>query len=86
METGQPEPAIQELNQTIVLEPDNVAAHFRIAKLYQSIGKRDEARAEFAKASSLNKKTDEGLHKRIADANARPDPHAKPAAPVEKPE
>ena len=45
------------------------------------MGKKDEARVEFAKANSLNKKTDEGLYKRIAEANARPDPDPKPEDP-----
>jgi len=81
-ETGDRDAAIRELNETVKLEPDNVNAHFRLAKMYQSMGRRDEAKAEFAKASSLNKKTDDSLYKRIADANARPDPDAKPAAPA----
>jgi tetratricopeptide (TPR) repeat protein len=78
-ETGDRDAAVRELTRTVTLEPDNVNAHFRLAKLYQSMGKRDEAKVEFAKASSLNKKTDEGLYKRIAEANARPDPEAKTA-------
>ena len=89
METGDKETAIRELNKTVELEPDNVAAHFRLAKIYQSEGKRDEARVEFAKASSLNKKTDEGLYNRIAAANARPDPKSAPqdnASPAQKPD
>jgi tetratricopeptide (TPR) repeat protein len=80
METGDKDAAIRELNRTVALEPDNVAAHFRLATLYRSLGEKDEARAEFAKASSLNKKTDEGLYKRIADANARPEPSTKGGA------
>jgi hypothetical protein len=49
-----------------------VNAHFRLASLYRSMGKKAEASAEFAKASTLNKKRDESLHQRIADANMRP--------------
>ena len=79
METGANDAAIREFNQTIALEPDNVTAHFRLATLYRKMGKINEARAEFAKSSSLNKKTDEGLYKRIQDANARPDLDGKPA-------
>jgi tetratricopeptide (TPR) repeat protein len=83
METGDKDGAIRELNKTVALEPDYVAAHFRLATLYRSMGKKDEAKVEFAKASSLNKKTDEGLYKRIADANARPDPKASAGAQSE---
>ena len=82
METGDTARAVREFNKTVELEPDNVAAHFRLARLYQSQGKRDEAKAEFAKASALNKKTDEGLYNRIAAANARPDPKAASATPT----
>lgn len=82
METGATDVAISELRETIGLEPDNVTAHFRLATLYRKMGKRDEARIEFAKASSLNKKTDDSLYKRIQDANARPDLDTKPSAPA----
>jgi tetratricopeptide (TPR) repeat protein len=78
--------AIRELNKTVALEPDNVAAHFRLANVYRSMGKKDEAKVEFAKASSLNKKTDEGLYKRIQEANARPEPEGGDAGAKPKPE
>lgn len=83
METGDMARAVREFNKTVELEPDNVTAHFRLAKIYQSAGKREEAKAEFAKASALNKKTDEGLYNRIAAANARPDPKAKTSEPAD---
>jgi tetratricopeptide (TPR) repeat protein len=85
METGDPGTAESELKQTVALEPDNVAAHFRLAKLYQASGKRDEAKVEFAKASSLNKKTDEGLYRKIAEANARPAPGTTQQSTPDKP-
>ena len=72
METGDRDGAIGEFNKTVALEPDNVTAHFRLANLYRSMGKKAEATAEYAKASTLNKKRDESLHQRIADANMRP--------------
>lgn len=75
-EAGDTDRAAQELKETIKLEPESVNAHFRLGQVYRSMGKRDESKAEFAKASSLNKKTDQSVHKRIADANARPAPAA----------
>lgn len=84
METGDNEGASRELNKAIAVDPENVTAHFRLAKLYQSIGKKEEAKAEFAKASSLNKKRDDDLHRRIAEGNARPAADA-PGAPAEQP-
>ena len=85
METGNTESAERELNKTIALEPDNVTAHFRLATIYRSEGKREDARREFALASSLNKKVDENLHQKIAAANARPDPHREQDPPQSSP-
>lgn len=81
-ETGDKDAAIRdaakrEFSKAISLDPDNVNAHFRLAKLYQSQGRREEAKAEFAKASSINKKADDGLYKRIAETSAKPDADAK---------
>jgi tetratricopeptide (TPR) repeat protein len=81
METGDKDGAIREFNRTVLLEPDNVTAHFRLATLYRTMGKKDQANAEFAKANTLNRKHDDSLHKRIADANAHADTDAKPAEP-----
>jgi tetratricopeptide (TPR) repeat protein len=80
METGNKDAAVREFNRTVTLEPDNVTAHFRLATLYRTMGKKDEAKAEFAKANTLNREHDDSLHKRIADANARPDEVQKPDA------
>ncbi len=86
-ETDDSARAVHELEETIKLEPDGVNAHFRLGQVYRSMGKKDESKAEFAKASSLNKKTDDSLHKRIADANDRPDRNteAQPQATPDKP-
>jgi Tfp pilus assembly protein PilF len=82
METGDKDGAVREFNKTVALEPDNVTAHFRLATLYRTMGKKDEAKAEFAKANTLNKKRDDSVYKRISDANTRagttPDEPQKP--------
>jgi tetratricopeptide (TPR) repeat protein len=89
-ETGDKEGAIRELTKTVEIDPDTVNAHFRLARLYQSMGRKDEAKVEFAKSSALNKKRDEGLHKQIEEANARPakatTPDAQEPAPAANPE
>jgi len=81
METGDNDNAVQALNKAAEIEPDNVTVHFRLATLYRTMGKKDEAKAEFALANSLNKKRDDSLRDRITAANARPDPKADPAPP-----
>ncbi len=43
------------------MDPSEVDAHWRLARLYQAMGKKEEARAEFAKASALHQKKDESL-------------------------
>jgi tetratricopeptide (TPR) repeat protein len=86
-EAGDMDRAAEELKETIKLEPESVNAHFRLGQVYRSMGKKDESKAEFAKVSSLNKKTNQSVHKRIADANARPDrkTEAAPQATPDKP-
>jgi len=77
MEGGDKEGAVAELNRAVTLDPDNVTAHFRLGRLLQAEGKKEEAKAEFAKASSLNKKETEGLYKRISEASAQADAKEK---------
>jgi len=79
-ETDDKENAVKQLSQAAAMEPDNVAAHFRLAKVYQSMGRKEEAKVEFAKASSLNKKTDAGLYQRITEAGAGPARDTKSSA------
>jgi tetratricopeptide (TPR) repeat protein len=81
METGDRDGAIEQFTKTVAMEPNNVNAHFRLASLYRSMGKKAEASAEYAKASTLNKQRDESLHQRIADANMRPE-GSKPDVPA----
>jgi Flp pilus assembly protein TadD len=80
METANSLGAVAELHKAVALEPDNVAAHFRLATLYRSMGKKDEARAEYARANTLNKKLDEPLHQRLADADSQSGQASKPDA------
>jgi tetratricopeptide (TPR) repeat protein len=81
METGDNENAVQELSKAAQIEPDNVTVHFRLATLYRTMGKKDEAKAEFALANSLNKKRDDSVRDRITAANAHPDGKAAAAPP-----
>jgi tetratricopeptide (TPR) repeat protein len=87
METGANEAAVGELTKAAQIEPENVAAHFRLATLYRGMGKKDEAKAEFDKSKMLNKQTDEGVFRRIMEANARHDAEAKrpPPPPLDQP-
>ena len=66
--TARPESAIKELQQAIALDPQDVEAHWRIARLYQTIGKKDDAKSEFAIASRMNQTTHEVLTQKIGSA------------------
>jgi Tfp pilus assembly protein PilF len=62
-ESGHKDDARRELESAIKLAPNNVSAHYRLARLYRSMGLTAEAKVEFDKASSLNKAEDERLLK-----------------------
>jgi tetratricopeptide (TPR) repeat protein len=57
------EDAAKEFREAIKLAPNNVNAHYRLGRLYRSMGQTAEAKAELEKANSLNKAEDERLLK-----------------------
>ena len=63
--------ALKELEAAEKLMPDDINVHWRLARLYRTLGRRAEATAEFEKASTLNKAADDDLFKKIADGNAK---------------
>jgi tetratricopeptide (TPR) repeat protein len=84
-ESGRNEEAVRELTQAEKKMPeggevttDMVTVHWRLGRLYRAMGRKDEAKAEFDKASQLNKKADTELHNKLANARERP----HDAAPV----
>jgi tetratricopeptide (TPR) repeat protein len=84
-EAGRNEDALRELTAAAKLIPDDVNVHWRLGRLYRTLGRKDEAKAEFDKASSLNKAADEDLYKKIANGHAPPGQAREPAAaPAEK--
>ena len=78
-EAERDEDALRELIVAEKLAPQDVNVHWRLARLYRSMGKKDEAKAEFDKASTLNKQADEDLHNKIANAHAKPAETTPPA-------
>lgn len=57
------EDARKQFETAVKLAPDNVNAHYRLARLYRSMGMTAKANVEFSKARSLNKAEDEHLLK-----------------------
>ena len=87
-ETDQNADALHELQAAEKLMPDDVNVHWRLGRLYRTLGRKEEAKVEFDKASSLNKKADQDLYKMIADGAKRHDKkqsETEPAAPASQP-
>ena len=80
-EAGHNDVALRELTRAEKLMPDEVNVHWRLARLYRAMGKKEEAKAEFDRASSLNKQADESLFRKIANGNAHPPQGQTPPAP-----
>jgi tetratricopeptide (TPR) repeat protein len=72
--------ALRELNAAAKIIPNDVNVHWRLARLYRTLGKKEEAKAEFDKASTLNKAADDDLYKKIANGHAPPPDASAPAA------
>ena len=58
--------AAAALEHAIQMDPNEVDAHWRLARLYQAEGKSEQARAEFAKSRALHQKEDQSLVQQMA--------------------
>jgi tetratricopeptide (TPR) repeat protein len=70
-DAGRTDDALRELNTAEKLAPSDVNVHWRLGRLYRAMGKRVEAKAEFDKASSLHKATDDALVDRISGGHGK---------------
>jgi tetratricopeptide (TPR) repeat protein len=73
---GRREDALQELKIAAKLAPADVNVHWRLGRLFRSMGKTEEAKAEFDKASTLTKAVDEALINKMHNPHANPAPSA----------
>jgi tetratricopeptide (TPR) repeat protein len=78
-DAGRKDDALRELTTAAKLAPNDVNVHWRLGRLYQLMGKKQEAKAEFDKANRLHKATDDALLERMNGD------HAKPGADQESP-
>jgi tetratricopeptide (TPR) repeat protein len=83
-DAGRNEDALRELQAAAKLQGNDVNVHWRLARLYRAMGKKDEAKVEFDKASKLNKAADEDLYKKIANGRQRP-PEGSAQTPAPQP-
>jgi Flp pilus assembly protein TadD len=71
-EANRNQDALRELTEAAKLAPNDVNVHWRLGRLYRTMGRKVEAKAEFDKASTLNKAADEDLYKKIAAGKTKP--------------
>ena len=79
-DSGRQADALRELNTAAKLTPDDVNVHWRLGRLLKAMGKKDEAKEEFDKASSLHKATDDALLTKMNGAKAKQRSSTDPAA------
>jgi tetratricopeptide (TPR) repeat protein len=84
-DAGRNEDALRELLAAAKLKDDDVNVHWRLARLYRAMGKKDEAKVEFDKASKLNKAADEDLYRKIENGRQRPPESTPPGAATPNP-
>jgi tetratricopeptide (TPR) repeat protein len=84
-DAGDNEGALREFTLAEKLNPNDVNVHWRLGRLYRTIGRKDEAKAEFDKASTLNKAADEDLYKKISSGRAKqPEGATAPEKPLDQ--
>jgi tetratricopeptide (TPR) repeat protein len=76
---GRRDDALRELKVAAKLSPNDVNVHWRLARLYQAMGRKGEAEAEFHKTSSLTKAADDSVFSKLDNATARSKPTERPA-------
>lgn len=68
---GRKEDAIREYEAAAKIAPEDANVHWRLGRLYRSMGRAAEAKAEFAKTGDLNKAADERLLKVMSKIPAK---------------
>jgi tetratricopeptide (TPR) repeat protein len=68
---GRNEDALREFLAAEKLIPNDVNVHWRLGRLYRALGKKEEAKAELDKASSITKSADQELYKKMSGAQPK---------------
>ncbi len=81
-DAGRQQDALRELLEAEKQAPGDVNVHWRLARVYRMMGKKDEAKAEFDKTNKINKDTDDALLNRIDQGRAKPPRASTPEPPA----
>lgn len=73
-DSGRNEDALRELLLAEKLSPEEVNVHWRLGRLYKTLGQKEASKAEFDQAARLNKAANEDLYKKIENGRNRPQP------------
>jgi len=76
-DAGRRDEALRELATAEKLAPNDVNAHWRMARLYRAMGNPQEAKAEFDKAKGLIEAADDALIDKISAHSGEPRPTGK---------
>ncbi|MFZ0662885.1 MAG: tetratricopeptide repeat protein [Acidobacteriaceae bacterium] len=76
--------ALRDFKAALRLNPNDVQIHWRMARLYQSMGRKEDAKAEFAKTKTLNKAADQSVLTKLDEARGR-NKSAKTTSPAPQP-
>lgn len=74
---GRNQEALRELLLAEKLMPEDVNVHWRLGRLYHAMGKKDEAKAELDRASSITRSADQEFYKKISGPQPKT-PNAQP--------
>jgi len=71
---GHRDDSLRELKVAAKLNPNDVNVHWRLARLYQAMGRKDEATAEFQKTRSLTKAANDSVSSKLDKVRAKSKP------------
>ncbi|HEV7218656.1 MAG TPA: tetratricopeptide repeat protein [Terriglobales bacterium] len=81
---GHQEESLRELKVAAKLSPNDVNVHWRLARLYQAMGRKDEANAEFQKTRNLTKAADDSVSSKLEKARVKSKPAEGAAAAADQ--
>lgn len=73
-DAGRRDEALRQLIAAEKVDPEDVSVHWRLARIYQAMGKKDEAKVEFVKTRNLHKTTDETVFDKLRNNSANGTP------------
>ena len=80
---GRNDDALREFLAAEKLTPNDVNVHWRLGRLYRAMGRKEEAKAELDKASTITRSADQELYRKISGGQAKP-ADAPPAKPIKR--